>query len=314
MGDVRDLVNELRQRGVVVHEWSGWDGRGNDSRKQLDIRGAIIHHTGSGYGSAYAGLVSSTQPWASGKALCNFSGNVDGSVTVIASGVTWHAGGGYGPSQGPLSPYANDRNYYTVGIEIVYPGNSPMTDAQYRTATLFAKTVADLFAGGDIQAVRGHGEVNGKGYEGKWDPGWSPGLMIDMNAFRADAVRTSIPKPPVVEPTPEEKESMFQVIELPPTGVDVNNEMLINLPWQGGSGGIEDVYVNIGAGQNDMRIGIAHWQVNTNGLRSVAHLVDNSTIVGALTDTGGQQAPANTWSLLLVYSASKGGSVVIEAV
>ena len=89
--------------------------------------------------------------------------------------------------QGPLAPYASNRNYYTVGLEIVYPGNKPMTDAQYSTAKVFAKTVADLFANGNIEVVRGHGEVNGRGYEGKWDPGYAPGTMIDMNAFRAEA-------------------------------------------------------------------------------------------------------------------------------
>jgi hypothetical protein len=153
----------------------------------IDIKGAVLHHTGSAYGSAYGELVSSSQPWADGGALCNFSGNADGSVTVIAAGLAYHAGGGFGPNQGPLAPYARNRNYYTVGIEIVYPGKSPMTAAQYSTAKVFAKTVADLFCGGDLQYIRGHGEVNGYGYEGKWDPGYTQGKMIDMNAFRAEA-------------------------------------------------------------------------------------------------------------------------------
>lgn len=187
MGAIRNLVDELRRRGLVVHEWSGWDGRGNERISQIDPKGAIIHHTGSGYGSAYPELVSSSQPWAGGGALCNFSGNADGSLTVIASGLTYHAGGGYGPSQGPLAPYANNRNYYTVGLEIVYPGNQPMTDAQYNSAAVFARTVADMFGGGNIETVRGHGEVNGVGYEGKWDPGYVQGKMIDMNSFRAYA-------------------------------------------------------------------------------------------------------------------------------
>lgn len=192
MSNVAQLVTALRARGVTVHEWSGWYGRGNNNISQIDIKGAVLHHTGSPYGSAYRELVSSSQPWANGGALCNFSGNSDGSLTVIATGLTYHAGGGRGPNQGPLAPYASNRNYYTVGLEIVYPGVSPMTDAQYATATLFAKTVADLFCGGDVQYIRGHGEVNGYGYEGKWDPGYGRdkngnGLMIDMDKFRADA-------------------------------------------------------------------------------------------------------------------------------
>lgn len=189
MSDVVELVSVLRARGVTVHEWDGWNGRTNNrDRPHIEINGAIIHHTGSNYGGAYEGLVRSTQAWARGNALCNFAGNSDGSLTVIATGVTWHAGGGFGPNQGPLAPYAANRNYYTVGLEIVYPGNSPMTPEQYKTATKFAKAVADTFCGGDIEYVRGHGEVNGIGQEGKWDPGYKPGQMIDMDKFRADAI------------------------------------------------------------------------------------------------------------------------------
>jgi hypothetical protein len=187
MGAVRTLVNELRRRGVVVHEWPGWDGRGNDGVTQIDPKGAIIHHTGSNYGSAYPELVSSSQAWAGGGALCNFSGNADGSLTVIASGLAYHAGQGAGPSLGPLAPWRNNLNYYTVGLEIVYPGNSPMRDAQYATAQVFAKTVADLFGGGDIERVRAHAETNGRTGDGKWDPGFSPGKTIDMAAFRRGA-------------------------------------------------------------------------------------------------------------------------------
>lgn len=187
MGAVRNLVDELRKRGVVVHEWDDWDGRGNQNVFQLNPKGAIIHHTGTDYGFAFPGLVSSTRPGLTGGVLANFSGNVDGSLTVLASGLTWHAGGGFGPSQGPLAPYANNRNYYTLGLEIVYPGKSPMTAAQYHTALKFARAVADMFAGGDLEYVRGHSEVNGNGYQGKWDPGYAPGLAIDMNKFRTDA-------------------------------------------------------------------------------------------------------------------------------
>jgi len=220
MSDVADLVNALRARGVTVYEWSGWNGRGNEGKPQIDIRGAIIHHTGSNYGSAYAGLVSSTQDWAYGQALANFAGNADGSLTVLASGVAWHAGGGFGPNQGPLSPYASNRNYYTVGLEIVYPGVSPMTAAQYSTAKVFAKTVADLFANGDINVVRGHGEVNGRGYEGKWDPGFRSGQMIDMNAFRAEA-RNATSGGPFMALTDTQQQYIYDSL------VDLRNDLTI---------------------------------------------------------------------------------------
>lgn len=319
MSDVQDLVNELRARGVTVHEWSGWYGRGNENKPQIDIRGAIIHHTGSAYGSAYKGLAESTQDWAYGRALCNFAGNSDGSLTVIASGLAWHAGGGYGPSQGPLAPYASNRNYYTVGLEIVYPGNSPMTPEQYATAKKFGRTVADLFADGNIEVVRGHGEVNGKGYEGKWDPGWSPGLMIDMNAFRREALAIpDVTPPPVPESPVVEKESMFQTVKVDPTLPDVLNEHLTTLPWQGGNGGIEEVYVNVTAGSGGMKLGVAQWLVATleNGVwkRKPVDIVPKGTVVGGFADIGGQQAPKGTYAVFLQYTASTGASLIIEAV
>lgn len=313
MSDVQILVNELRARGVTVHEWSGWYGRGNEDTPQIDIRGAIIHHTGSNYGSAYAGLAQSTQAWAYGKALCNFAGNSDGSLTVIASGLAWHAGGGYGPSQGPLAPYAGDRNYYTVGLEIVYPGNSPMTDAQYITAKKFGRTVADLFADGNIEVVRGHGEVNGKGYEGKWDPGWSPGLMIDMNAFRREAVAIPDVIPPV-PPVVEEKESMFQSVTIPATAVDVQNELVVTLPWQGGSGGIERVFVNITAGSGGAKLGVAQFLTNDGVSRKPVDMVAKGTVLTGFTDTGGVEAVDYTYALYIKYTAPAGGSLIIEAV
>jgi hypothetical protein len=189
MGAVRDLVDLLRERGITVHEWAGWDGRGNEGVSQISPRGAILHHTGSGYGSAYAELVNSNQGWAKGGCLANFSGNSDGSLTVLASGLAWHAGGGAGPSEGPLAPFRNNRNYYTVGLEIVYPGKSPMTDEQFATTLVFSKAVADLFCGGNLEFVRAHHEVNGRGYEGKPDPGIGVDergsiIPLDMTTFR----------------------------------------------------------------------------------------------------------------------------------
>jgi hypothetical protein len=322
MSDVQDLVNELRARGITVHEWSGWYNRSNEkNRLHIDIRGAIIHHTGSNYGSAYLGLVESGQAWAYGKALCNFAGNQDGSVTVIASGVTWHAGGGFGPSQGPLSPYASDRNYYTVGLEIVYPGNSPMTDAQYATAKKFGRTVADLFGNGNIEVVRGHGEVNGKGYEGKWDPGWSPGLMIDMNAFRREALAIPDTKPPVPEipVEDEEKESMFQTVVVEPTLANVVTEKVVTLPWIGGETGVERVFVNLTAGSQPVTLGVAQWlvaEVNPAGgwKRKPVNIVPNGTVVTGFTDLGGQEAPNGTYALMLQYHGTTGGSLLIEVV
>lgn len=184
MASVRQIVDELRRRGVTVHEWPGWDGRGNEGVKYIDAKGGIVHHTGSGYGSAYPGLVVSTRPDLLGGMLCNFAGNEDGSLTVIGTGLAWHAAPATGPSLGALAPYGRSLNRYTVGLEIVYPGTSPMRPAQYQTAVAFARVVADLCAGGNVEVIRAHAEGSPSG---KWDPGYAPGLTIDMAAFRRDA-------------------------------------------------------------------------------------------------------------------------------
>lgn len=207
MGAVRQLVDELRRRGVTVHEWPGWDGRGNADGgigapvTQISPRGAVIHHTATPYGSAYEGLVSSTRPDLLGGCLCNFAGNEDGSLTVIASGLAWHAGFGVGPDLGPvlskIPNIHNEMNRLTVGLEIVYPGDRPMHDVQYRTATIFAAAVADLFADGDIECARAHAETNGDvpGGHQKWDPGYAPNKTIDMAKFRRDADATRHQQP-----------------------------------------------------------------------------------------------------------------------
>jgi len=193
MGAIRDLMNELRQRGATVHEWSGWDGRGNAGVSQIDPVGAVLHHTATDYGFAFQALVTG-RPDLQG-ALCNFAGNSDGSFTVIASGLAYHAGRGAGPSLGPLGPYAGNMNFYTVGLEIVYPGDRPMTDAQYRSMILFGRAVADMFAGGDAEYVRAHAETNGRTGDGKWDPGFAPGQTIDMAAVRRDISNWAIRSP-----------------------------------------------------------------------------------------------------------------------
>jgi len=190
MATVAQIVAELRRRGITVHEWAGWNGRGNEGVAHIDAKGGIIHHTGSNYGSAYAGLVVSTRPDLFGGCLCNFAGNENGSLTVLASGLAWHAAPSTGPSLGALAPYGRNLNRNTVGLEIVYPGSSPMRNAQYRTALVWAKTVADLCAGGNLEAIRAHAEASSSG---KWDPGYATGKTINMTAFRRDAAGSATP-------------------------------------------------------------------------------------------------------------------------
>jgi hypothetical protein len=303
MGDVRRLVEALRAAGVTVHEWAGWDGRGNEGVPQIQIKGGIIHHTGTAFGHAFPGLVSSTRPDLKGGLLANFAGNVDGSLTVLGSGLAWHAGGGFGPNQGVLAPYANRRNYWTVGLEIVYPGNVPMKLEQYRTALIFAKIVAELFAGGNLEYVRGHSEVNGRGWLGKWDPGFAPGQAIDMNAFRRDA-RAAVTNPP----QEEEKDVMFQVIKFDPTP-EIKEEV-VGLPDVGGGSGISNRWVHIHAPNADVTVAVAHFRLNDG---SLVHMLPDNTVIPAFGRTAGVDVPLNAHELVVDYKGILGASVVVEA-
>jgi hypothetical protein len=190
-GTVQQVTNLLRSWGVVVNEWAGCWGR--TAGGTPDFAGGIVHHTGSGTapGYAYATLVNGRSDLSG--PLCNFAGNADGSLTVIASGVANHAGASGGRSMGPL-PKTGSFNRRVMGLEIVYPGNSPMNGAQYKTAGLWAKAVAQVCAGGNIESIRAHAETS---ITGKWDPGYAPGKTIDMNQFRRDAAGSGSSARPV---------------------------------------------------------------------------------------------------------------------
>lgn len=183
-GSVQDVLTALHAHGVVVKEWPGWIGRGNGSSH--DWRGGIVHHTATPYGSAIYpnqnAALANGRPDLQGP-LCNFAGNADGTLTIIADGVANHAGASGGYAMGPL-PTTSNFNRLVMGLEIVYPGTSPMTNEQYHTACIWARVVADVAGGGNIESIRAHAETS---ITGKWDPGDAPGHTINMAQFRADA-------------------------------------------------------------------------------------------------------------------------------
>lgn len=179
----QEINARLRAAGRVVHEWDGCWARGNGQTSAYE--GGIVHHTASNYGSGYAALANG-RPDLSGP-LCNWSMNSDGSFTFFAAHPANHAGASGGRSMGPL-PITSLFNKRVLGLEIVYPGVSPMTEGQHSGAVLWARVVADVVGGGDVERVRAHAETS---ITGKWDPGYAPGLTIDMNAFRSAARNAS---------------------------------------------------------------------------------------------------------------------------
>lgn len=188
----RAVIDGLLRHGVRILEEPGWDVRGNGQTSQYV--GAIIHHT--------AGRSSATRPEPSRSVvvngrpdlrgpLCNTLGLFDGAVRIVAAHPANHAGASGGRSMGPL-PVTTAFNKRVWGHEIDYAGVTPMSDAQYRTATIVGAVISDILGRSDEEWIRGHGETS---ITGKWDPGFAPpSRMIDMNRFRADvkAVRGGV--------------------------------------------------------------------------------------------------------------------------
>lgn len=191
----REINARLRAAGIVVHEWPGWEARGNGQAAAYE--GALVHHTATGFGNALPGtgvgnlLVNGRSDLAG--PLCNYAGNEDGTLTVIAAHPANHAGASGGRSMGPL-PVTSLFNKRVLGLEIVYPGTVPMRTAQYRAALAWSRIATDVSGYGDIQRARAHAETS---ITGKWDPGDATGRTINMAAFRA--ATTVQPEDPTVK-------------------------------------------------------------------------------------------------------------------
>jgi hypothetical protein len=199
-----EINARLRTAGITVREVGGWQDRGNGQVSAYE--GGLIHHTASGFGVALPGtgignlLINGRDDLAG--PLCNYAGNDDGSVTVIAAHPANHAGASGGRSMGPL-PITTLFNRRVLGLEIVYPGTEPMLGVQYRTAVVWGRVVADVVGRGDFERIRAHAETS---ITGKWDPGFAPGKTYNMAEYR-DAVR-------VVGTTVEEIEEMASNVVL----------------------------------------------------------------------------------------------------
>ncbi|CAM4499204.1 N-acetylmuramoyl-L-alanine amidase [Nocardia ninae] len=168
-GDPVWLADVLRAAGLRVVEFPGWRERGHGDFGQ--IWGIVAHHTGG----------STTPPTEIAYGFSSLAGPLsqlhlaqDGTVTVVAAGVAWHAGAGSWPGL----PEDN-ANYHTIGIEAANTGTEGWSDEQYDAYVgICAAILRKLGHGAD--RVIGHKEWAGP-KQGKWDPG-----AMDMNLFRAD--------------------------------------------------------------------------------------------------------------------------------
>lgn len=170
------LADVLRAEGVKLVEYPGWRDRGHGDFK--DIRGVMVHHTGSD--NASAASIATGRPDLAGP-LSQLHIARDGTVTIVAVGVAWHAGVG----MYPWVP-TNMGNWHLIGIECANSGTSPSAphrqnwpDAQYNAVVRCCAAINRRLAQSSARTI-GHKEYAGRA-QGKWDPG-----AIDMTILRAD--------------------------------------------------------------------------------------------------------------------------------
>ena len=203
------LLAQLKKWGVSYKEYKDWKTHNrNHMGPWGPVHGFMVHHTGSDSEDQrqllYAGTSKLPGP------LCQFGVDQDGTVHLIGWGRTNHAGRGdddvldavVDERKAPVDDEANtDGNRHFYGVEIWYSGSHAMTDAQYKTLLKLSAAVLDFHDWNEFSVI-GHGEW---GSPGKWDPGISPGKMMDMDAVRSDIKVTltkAETKPTPAKPSP----------------------------------------------------------------------------------------------------------------
>jgi hypothetical protein len=181
-GDPVWLEDVLRPAlGNRLKTLDGWQNSGHGDF--ADIRGVMVHHTGNSRETAQS--IRNGRPDLEGP-LSNLHIAPDGTVTIVAVGVCWHAGrGSY-----PWLPTDN-ANQHMIGIECAWPDIA--ANGSYNPAQLWPDaqiismrdTCAALVKKLELPATRviGHKEYAGAA-QGKWDPG-----NIDMSWFRGEVAK-----------------------------------------------------------------------------------------------------------------------------
>ena len=197
-GDPVWLEDVLRPAlGDRLKTLDGWQNSGHGDYR--DIRGVMVHHTGNSRESAQS--IRNGRPDLPGP-LSNLHIAPDGTVTIVAVGVCWHAGrGSY-----PWLP-TDMANWHMIGIECAWPQvsggrydpNERWPDAQIVS---MRDTCAALCLKLEHPATRviGHKEWAGSS-QGKWDPG-----NLLMSWFRGEVakdMRGEFDPKPTVPPTPQ---------------------------------------------------------------------------------------------------------------
>lgn len=194
---------QLKKFNVPFEEYKNWATHNRNHKGDWGpVNGFMVHHTGSDSKDQrellYGGISGLPGP------LCHFGLAQDGTVHLVGWGRANHAGLGdddvldavIDERDAPKDDESNtDGNARFYGVEIWYSGSHKMTDAQYASLRKLAAAVLD-FHNWNEKSVIGHGEW---GSPGKWDPGYAPGKMMDMDAVRKDigaTLKGETPKAP----------------------------------------------------------------------------------------------------------------------
>jgi hypothetical protein len=201
-GDPLWLADVLRAKRppLKVVELPDWQQYGHGDFPP-DIWGVMIHHTGNARADAMS--IRNGRPDLMGP-LSNLHIAQDGTVTVVAAGVCWHAGAG--EYLGIPSGMGNQK---LIGIECAWPRDTSITQAtetreRWPDAEIIAMrdSVAAILAklGRGPNRVIAHKEYAGRA-QGKWDPG-----NLSMAWFREEvgkSLRGEFDQPtPPPAPTP----------------------------------------------------------------------------------------------------------------
>lgn len=187
------VAEGLRFNSVLVSFQPGWETSGNgQSFPNGKPEGLLTHHTGGPYGGGLDVLIHGRPDLS--PPLCNCCTFPDGRIHIIAAHPANHAGASGGPSMGPL-PTTNVFNRITWGNEVMFPGTTPWTPQQYRSARVLAGVISGILRRPNPEWCRFHSETS---RSGKWDvgAGRGPGIPFDGNVFRAqiwDALTSPAP-------------------------------------------------------------------------------------------------------------------------
>jgi hypothetical protein len=220
-GDPVWLEDVLRPvLGNRLRTLSGWKTRGHGDFR--DIRGVMWHHTGNSLASA--GSIRDGRPDLAGP-LANLHIAPDGTVTIVAVGVCWHAGvGSY-----PWLP-TNNANWHMIGVECAWPtirsdgsydGRERWPDAQIISMRDVAAALTLRLQLGAERNIR-HQDYAGSA-QGKWDAGnldtrWFQGEVAkamrgEFNVPAPPPVPSPVP-PPVLPPPPNPRTDRILLEEI----------------------------------------------------------------------------------------------------